>query len=313
MRWLEPEIARLFMSESTHHISVGVCTYKRPQLLKRLFERVGAQETEGRFTFSLVIADNDDKRSAEATVAELAASCPVAVRYCVEPRQNIALARNKLVENSEGDFIAFIDDDEFPEAGWLLNLFMICQQYQSAGVLGPVRRHFDIAPPKWVSEGSFYTREEHPTGFVMGWHESRTGNLLFRRALVENEEMPFRPEFRAGEDQDFFRRKMEQGEKFIWCNEAVVYEVVPPSRWDRTVMLKRALLRGATAVLHPTFGAKEVIKSLVAVPLYIMALPFVLLLGQHRFMNLLIRLFDHLGKLLALVHLNPIREQYVTE
>jgi hypothetical protein len=30
-------------------------------------------------------------------------------------------------------------------------------------------------------------------------------------------------------------------------------------------------------------------------------------------MALLVRLFDHLGKLLALVGINPIKEQYVTD
>ena len=36
-------------------------------------------------------------------------------------KQNIALARNKAIENAKGDFIAFIDDDEFPLDQWLLN------------------------------------------------------------------------------------------------------------------------------------------------------------------------------------------------
>ena len=57
---------------------------------------------------------------------------------------------------------------------------------------------------------------------------------------------PFNPEFRQGEDQDFFRRMIDHGHVFIWCNEAVAYEVVPPIRWKRTFMLKRALLRGAS-------------------------------------------------------------------
>jgi succinoglycan biosynthesis protein ExoM len=88
---------------------------------------------------------------------------------------------------------------------------------------------------------------------------------------------------------------------------------VPPTRWDRNIMMRRALLRGATAVLHPTYGAKQIAKSVIAVPLYTVALPFAFLLGQHHFMKLLIPLCDHLGALLALVGMNPIREQYVTE
>ena len=77
-------------------------------------------------------------------------------------------------------------------------------------------------------------------------------------------------------------------------------------------MLRKALLRGATAVLHPTFGKRELAKSLIAIPAYSLALPFALFLGQHRFMNLLVKTFDHLGKLLQLLHLNPVKEPYIS-
>jgi hypothetical protein len=130
---------------------------------------------------------------------------------------------------------------------------------------------------------------------------------------LEGTELPFRPQFRAGEDQDFFRRKIEQGNAFIWSADAVVYETVPPARWKRRYMLRKALLRGASARLQPSCDAASIAKSLVAVPLYAVALPFALLAGQHRFMTLLVSMFDHLGKLLALVGVNPVPEPYVAE
>jgi succinoglycan biosynthesis protein ExoM len=105
---------------------------------------------------------------------------------------------------------------------------------------------------------------------------------------------------------------IEKGYVFVWCDEAVAYELVPPIRWKRTFMLRRALLRGATAVAHPTFGAHDIARSLVAVPIYAMALPFTLILGHHRFMISLISLFDHLGKLLAVAGISPIQEPYIT-
>jgi len=92
----------------------------------------------------------------------------------------------------------------------------------------------------------------------------------------------------------------------------VAYEVVPPIRWKRTVMLRRALLRGASAALHPTVGVRNIAKSVIALLAYTVALPLALLLGHHRFMIVLVKLCDHLGKLLAVVGINPIREPYVT-
>jgi len=307
------QVMNSYKSGDIEHIAVCVCTYRRPALLRRLVLELLKQDTCGIFGYSIVVVDNDDQRTAEVTVNELKAVSKVPIMYSNEPRQNIARARNKAVEIANGEFVAFIDDDEFPCEGWLLNLFQACTQHQVDGVLGPVLRHFDETPPRWVVKSNFYVRPRHETGFVMGWMECRTGNLLLDRRVFDAGEAPFRPEFRAGEDQDFFRRKMGQGRTFIWCDEAVVYETVPPSRWKCGVMLRRALLRGATAVLHPTFGFRNIVKSITAVPLYTVALPFSLLIGYHHFMSLLVRLFDHLGALLALVGLNPVKSEYVTE
>jgi succinoglycan biosynthesis protein ExoM len=293
------------------HISVCICTYKRPLFLARLLKDLKDQETGGLFTYSVVVADNDGAESAKQVVGDFARQTDIQIKYCVQPEQSIALTRNKAVENASGDFVAFIDDDEFPASGWLLHLFKTCEEYRVDGVLGPVKRYFDEAPPEWLVKGNFYERPTHATGYVIPWLGGRTGNLLVKREVFGTDGRPFRPEFRAGEDQDFFRRTIEQGRVFIWCNEAVAYEVVPPARWKRTYMLRKALLRGATAALHPTVGVRDIGKSIIAVPIYTVALPFAALAGQHRFMNLLVRLCDHLGKLLALVGLNPVTEPYV--
>jgi glycosyltransferase involved in cell wall biosynthesis len=295
------------------HISVCICTYKRPDLLRRLLDNLADQETGGIFTYSIVIVDNDGQQSAKNVITEFNLTAAIAIKYRVELRQNIAMARNKAVESSEGDYIAFIDDDEFPEKTWLLTLLKACQQYKVDGVLGPVKRYFDEQPPRWIIKGNFYERPTYPTGLIIDWRKGRTGNVLLKKQLFTGAGRPFDPQFRQGEDQDFFRRMIEQGHVFIWCNEAVAYEVVPPVRWRRVFMLKRALLRGAMEPQTANFGALDIGRSVAAIPLYICALPFAFVAGQHRFMDLTVRLFDHLGKLLALAGVHIVKDQYVTE
>ena len=302
------------IASETARICVCVCTYKRPEYLRRLLSELSTQETDsGLFTYSIVVVDNDRLRSAEAVVKEFTVASSIPIRYCVEPQQNIAMARNRAVSNASGDFIAFIDDDEFPQGRWLVTLFQACQKYGADGVLGPVRPHFDEGTPGWVIQGKFYDRPSYKTGFVIDPTKGRTGNVLLKRGIFANIGEPFRAQFQSGEDQDFFRRVIERGHVFIWCEEAVAYEVVPPIRWKRSFMLKRALLRGGVSPLHPAFGVRDVLKSIIAVPAYAVALPFALVLGQHRFMTLLIKLCDHLGKLLACLGIRPIKVAYVTE
>jgi succinoglycan biosynthesis protein ExoM len=302
------------MVNETPHISVCVCTYKRPDDLKRLLLALDGQDTNNLFTYSIVVVDNDHFASAEEAVHKFSSASTIPVKYAVESTQSIALARNKAVMNATGDFVAFIDDDEFPTKAWLLTLLKTCYEYNVDGVLGPVSPHFDRDAPDWVVRGKFYERPTYPTGLVIDGKKGRTGNVLLKRQVFATAgAQPFRPQFRSGEDQDFFRRMIERGYVFIWCKEAEAFETVPPIRWQRTFLLRRALLRGAAAVLHPTFGTFEIAKSIAAVPAYTAALPFALIWGQHRFMILLIKLFDHLGKLLAVLGITPVKEQYVTE
>ena len=295
---------------STPHITVCICTFRRPDLLNRLLGELERQQTDNGFTFSIVVSDNDAGASARATVETFAAKSQLEVVYCTEPRQNIALARNRALEHARGEFIAFIDDDEFPAPDWLRTMLATCDATRAAGALGPVRPYFDQIPPRWVIDGRFCERPEHPTGTVMEWSKCRTGNVLFRRGILQGMREPFRAEFgTGGEDVDFFRRMTLRGFVFVWCNEGVAYEVVPPNRWTRSYMLKRALLRGRNNLKLGNARAKALLKSIIAGPAYSLVLPGALLLGHHVFMKYGIKFCDHLGQVLALLGLNPVKER----
>lgn len=298
------------MTKAIPHVTVCVCTLKRPALLDRLLKAVLQQRTENAFTLSVVVTDNDQGQSARQTVESFSKNAPFPVVYECEPEKNISLARNRCIARAQGEFIAFIDDDEFPAEDWIRRMLQTCEQGSFAGVLGPVRPHFDEAPPDWIVRGKFCDRPEHPTGRVMDWQESRTGNLLFRTSILQGKPQPFDPAFgTGGEDKDFFMRMTAEGHVFVWCNEAPVYETVPPSRWTRSYMLKRALLRGKNILKHPEGKFQAIGSSLIAVPIYSLIVPFTLFFGQHRFMKWCIRYCDHLGRLLACVGANPISER----
>jgi glycosyltransferase involved in cell wall biosynthesis len=301
------------VSNQPPHLSVCICTYKRPELLARSLESVCAQRTDNLFTHSVVVADNDSAESGRAVVAEIASRSPVAVKYCVEPRQNIAMARNKAVENATGDFVAFIDDDEFADEEWLLTLFKTIREYGVDGVLGPVNPHFDDEAPQWVIKGRFYDRPVHPTGMVLSWPKCRTGNVLLKRELFAGDAQPFKPECLSGEDQDFFRRKIEQGRTFIWCHEAPAYEVVPAVRWTRGFLVRRALFRGIFAQRNHGLQPLRVLQAVISVPVYAVMLPVALAFGEARFMTCVFKLSYHTGRLFALFGFNPIRQPYVTD
>jgi succinoglycan biosynthesis protein ExoM len=296
-----------------HHICVCICTYKRPEYLIRLLKELEKQETEGLFDYSIVIVDNDHSESAKQTVQSYARQSKILINYFVQPVQNIALARNKAVENSNGDFLALIDDDEFPGAKWLLELYKAVKKYKVDGVLGPVLPDYEEAPPKWILKGHFFDRPSHDSGHILNWEYTRTGNALLKRDLFKDHCQWFDPKHGSGgEDKDFFRRKIEEGHVFAWYNEAPVFETVPAVRWKRTFMIKKALLRGKVVFESSSTDSAGIFKSLLAISLYTVGLPFFLILGHHIFMTYLIKNCDHLGKVLTAIGFDVVKEKYVT-
>jgi succinoglycan biosynthesis protein ExoM len=214
------------------------------------------------------------------------------------------------LEKADGDFIALIDDDESPDEDWLCNLYKSIESYNVDGVLGPVKPCFEDDPPDWVTNGKFFDRPTHETGYRIGLSDARTGNVLFRRRILNGVVSPFLEKFgTGGEDVDFFQRMMEKGFVFVWCNEAVVYESVPLSRCTRGSLLRRALLRGRNSLKLNTSYSRKLIKSIIALPVYSLALPFLFIAGDHHFMKYMIKFCDHAGRLLALLKLNPVKER----
>jgi len=295
-------------------ISVCVCTYKRPGQLEQLLQRLDRQHTKGIFKFSVVVVDNDARESARDVVELWAQHSSVPVAYGVERQQNIAVARNTSVAMATGEMLAFVDDDEEPSCNWLCTLYETLLKYTADGVLGPVLPKFDEGAPAWAVKGRVFQRPEFKTGTIIHWSITGTGNVLLRREVLEELDGPFNPQFGAGgEDTDLFRRSTARGRTFVWSAEAVCHERVPPERTRVSFQLRRALLRGKTAVRAHRATWIGIVKSAIAVPLYALILPVCLALGSHVFVTYLVRSFDHLGKLLAGCGINVVGDKYITQ
>ena len=292
------------------HISVCICTYKRPELLRRLLSKLEVQETEGLFDYSVVIVDNDRAESGRQTAESFGRKSTTRVNYHVEPEQNIALARNKAIEKAEGDLLALIDDDEFPDEYWLLNLYKSLHEFRADVVLGPVKPYFESKPPQWIIRGRFCERASFRTGTIIRNPKyTRTGNVLLRTSILVNEKSIFDPVFgrTGGEDVDFFKRMLERDRVLIWCDEAYVHETVTPERLKRSYFLKRALLRGVANSERVSLLSLDLLKSVTAFTLYTAILPLLVLWRHDVFMRYLIKDCDHIGKILALFGLKVVK------
>jgi glycosyltransferase involved in cell wall biosynthesis len=281
-------------------------------MLERLLRNLVRLNTDRVFSYSVVLVDNDALESARDVAARLGAETGLRIAYDVEPERNISLARNRSVRNAEGSLVAFIDDDEFPPANWLLEHFRVLTSSRADGVLGPVKPYFDGPAPPWLVKSGLLERSSLKTDEVIrDCIHTRTGNVLIKKSVFTDTDSWFDPRFGVigGGDKIFFKERMAGGRVFVWCNEAYVFELVPPERQSRSYYLKRAWSRGAGAALETRFISASTAKSVVAITLYTVSLPVLFGVGHHLFMRYLVKNCDHISKVLGHLGIAPVFEK----
>lgn len=97
-------------------ISVVVCTRDRPEQIRKCLGRLARQEYPD---YEVVVVDNAPTSDALRAVVDDHAGAGAAFRYCVEPRPGLSWARNAGIKTAKGGIIAFVDDDDEPDAHWL--------------------------------------------------------------------------------------------------------------------------------------------------------------------------------------------------
>lgn len=298
------------------HISVCICTYHRDAMLSRLLKLLAAQETLNLFRISVVVVDNDAAGPSRDIVLDLAKELGLDLIYEVEPIRMIAAARNHALRLARGNFIAMIDDDEFPPPNWLLTLFRAIQTFDVDGVLGPVHPFFEQRPPAWLTKGIFSGARAYRTGTLLSWRQTYAGNALLKAEVCSARKDPFDESFRiGGEDQVFFRDAMDAGFRFVAIEEAAVYEIVPPERWTKKYYLRRAIANGFNAhkadcsVGWNRTRVTKPLKSVVALCVYAAVLPITYLFDEYAFVRILEKGGHHLSRLLATVNVQLLKER----
>lgn len=229
-------------------VVVGICTFRRPEMLARLLASIAACDASD-LTIRAVVVDNDPAQSA-CPVVRSACDAGLEATYAPEPARGISCARNRLAKEAlahSPDYVIFVDDDEWVEREWLVKAVETAQTTGAASVAGPVVPVYDAGVPGWVERGGFFDRPRFSTGVRV--RIANIGNVLVAaRELVALMPTPFGTVFDSpgGEDTLFLQMLYQRGADTTWCDEAVVYEVVPRERASARWLIRRAFRSGGT-------------------------------------------------------------------
>lgn len=236
-------------------LSVVICTYERPALLGALLRSLIAQHDAGQGEVEVVVVDNSDGGTARRVVETLAQNAPLPIRYLSAHPANISVARNAGCRASRGEALAFLDDDQQAEPGWLAAVLDGLARFPHDAFFGPITPHYEDAGAVTPAARTLFTRQgDQPAGhdlFALGRPASQgfvlsTANSVFRRAGALMEAEPFDPYFGqcGGEDLHLLCRLAREGRRFGWLPEARATDFVPRHRCGTAYLVRRHFAGG---------------------------------------------------------------------
>lgn len=225
--------------------SICLCTYRRPNGVTKAILSLGCLQAPEDSLIEIVVVDNDVEGSAQDAVEEAAKASQWPVRYFIERDSGVSHARNRCLKEASGQYVAFIDDDEWCDPDWVVRLFVTLKTANATAAFGPVIPSFDEPPCDWLEESGVFERRRFSSGTIIDWRHTRTGNVL----LIRDPELigsGFDPAYSStgGEDVAFFLQLKSRGARYVWCDEAPVYENVPKNRMAPGWILHRGFLGG---------------------------------------------------------------------
>lgn len=215
-------------------LSIIISTYNNAASLLRTLDSVAKQDYDKKEWECVIVNNNSTDDTAERVAAFIKEHSDLNIRLVEESQQGLSFARNRGIAESKGRFVAFIDDDETINEGFVSAYIDIFHNHGAFVAAGALKVCYDSKRPKWMSH---YTEKMIANPFDLGNSvvtitKSVTptgGNMAFNREvfnLYGNFDTNLGRkggELFGGEENDIFARIRDLGERVFYAPQAIAY------------------------------------------------------------------------------------------
>lgn len=239
-------------------LSVIICTYNRCKLLEKTLLSFKSQNyTEN---IEIIVIDNNSSDDTYSIVSNCRRELydKLEVRYYLEKKQGLAIARNTGIRVSTGEIIAFLDDDAIPSENWISSIISAFDSFPFLSAIGgKVEPLYEIDKPEWLDKEmeSFYSivnLGDDVTEFP--FDKSPVGaNMAFRREVFEELEFPVHLGRKGNslisyEETWVFNCLRKRGHKIYYIPRMSVKHFIPRERLNQAWIKERYYADGLSVI-----------------------------------------------------------------
>ncbi len=144
-------------------LSIIICTYNRVDFLKKCIDSILKQISTNN-GIEIVVIDNNCNDGTKEYINNINSTY---INYFLEIKQGLSHARNKGIEVSKGDFLAFVDDDATIDEKWLKSLLYHLKNQNINHIYGgPIFPNFEVNCPTWIDDEYFIRKFKSSDGYL---------------------------------------------------------------------------------------------------------------------------------------------------
>ena len=245
-------------------LTIILCTYNRCQGLADALTTLAAQRVDPGIEWEILLVDNNSSDKTPEVYRRFKDCFPVPLRYVFESKQGLSHARNRGIAEASGKYVAFTEDDELADEGWVQAIVATFQEYSCEAVAGQIDLAWRCPRPQWLTDDllGFLGHLDYGKAQVLSQESPPFGgNMAFRKdifntiGLFDAHLGRQGRKLIGGEETELYSRFSQAGLVAVYQPNAVMHHVVEQNRlkksYFRRLHFNEGQVQGARRHIQP--------------------------------------------------------------
>ena len=214
-------------------VSVIVPVYNASQYIGKTLDSIIAQDFD---SFEIIVIDDGSTDDSMEIINQCLDGCEMPHKVIHQENAGVSVARNVGIEESKGDYLAFVDADDHISKNHLSSLYNGKTDFSLtlyAKEEGDKLTSLDTYSQDLISTYDFIKMELNMQ-ITFNFFQ-----LLYRSAIIKDNNIRFTPGTVYGEDTEFAHKALSFGDEIAINNEVTYYYVQHPSSAIKTTEYRR--------------------------------------------------------------------------